>query len=208
MFLEFYTEAGYDVLTIYDGPSSLSTEIGTVSGQYSSGPVYFSSGTSMWFEFSSDSSNTRRGFHANYTAIHGAGMWTDTIKKVSCHGKRIARKHFESRSVPEGNTLIRPSSLWTPPEDTIMKTSKTLISHEIKKFGVLFEGWLIKARECCLYCVDTILMRCRTLRLLYCFWLGSTKDWPPVFWTSPSRFYKLVIRPGCIIPGQLGESIG
>ena len=74
MFLEFYTEAGYDVLTIYDGPSSLSTEIATVSGQYSSGPVYFSSGTSMWFEFSSDSSNTRRGFHANYTAIHDTGM--------------------------------------------------------------------------------------------------------------------------------------
>ena len=127
MFLEFHTEAGYDVLTIYDGPSSLSTEIATVSGQYSSGPVYFSSGTSMWFEFSSDSSNTRRGFHANYTAIHGAGRWTDLIKKVSCHGERIARKHFESRSVPEGNTLRRPSSLWTPPEDTIMK------SHEIKK---------------------------------------------------------------------------
>ena len=73
-FREFYTEASYDVLKIYDGTSRLSTEIATLSGQYSSRPVYFSSGTSMWFEFSSDSSNTRRGFHANYTAIHGAGM--------------------------------------------------------------------------------------------------------------------------------------
>ena len=151
-FLEFYTEAGYDFLKIRDGTSSLSTEIATVTGQYSLGPVYFSSGTSMWFEFSSDSSNTRRGFHANYTAIHGAGMWTDLIKKVSCHGERIARKHLESRGVPGGNILIRPSSLWTPPEDTIMITSKTLISHEIKNSEATFSavdlgtvsGWFSK----------------------------------------------------------------
>ena len=44
------------------------------------------------------------------------------------------------RDVPEGNTLIRPSSLWTPPEDTVMKTSKTLISHEIKISELFFKG--------------------------------------------------------------------
>ena len=74
VFLEFYTEARYDSLKIHDGPSSSSTEIASMSGRYSSNPVYSSSGSALWFEFSSDGSNTGKGFHANYTVIQSAGM--------------------------------------------------------------------------------------------------------------------------------------
>ena len=73
VFNEFDTESSYDSLKIFDGPSSLSVEIASISGQHS-GPAYISSGSALWFEFSSDVSNTGKGFHANYTAIHGTGM--------------------------------------------------------------------------------------------------------------------------------------
>ena len=73
VFNEFDTESSYDSLKIFDGPSRSSAEIAYISGQHS-GPVYLSSGSALWFEFSSDSSNTRRGFHANYTAIQSSGM--------------------------------------------------------------------------------------------------------------------------------------
>ena len=96
VFLDFYTEAGYDLLKIHDGPSSSSTEIASISGRYSSGLVYNSSGPALWFEFSSDVSVTRRGFHASYTAIRlHSGMWTNLISKVSCRRGGIIFKLSE-----------------------------------------------------------------------------------------------------------------
>ena len=92
VFNEFDTEGRYDLLKIYDGPSNSSGELATVSGRYSSGLVYLSSGSSLWFEFSSDGSSTRRGFHANYTAARPhSGMRTDLFNKVPLHGKCIWR---------------------------------------------------------------------------------------------------------------------
>ena len=84
VFSELDTGVGGDWLKIFDGPSSSSKRIASLSGLHSPPfPGYRSSGSSLWFEFSSDDGYTRRGFHANYTAIPPhSGMWTDLINIV------------------------------------------------------------------------------------------------------------------------------
>ena len=66
-FDDFKTHRNSDVLKIYDGASNSSHVLVTLSGDLSSS-TYGSSGSSLWFEFTSDGSITAKGFHATYTA--------------------------------------------------------------------------------------------------------------------------------------------
>ena len=63
----FNTQRNSDVLKIYDGASSSSDLLVTLSGDLS-GSTYGSSGSSLWFKFTTDGSITTKGFHATYTA--------------------------------------------------------------------------------------------------------------------------------------------
>ena len=67
-FDEFNTQRNSDVLKIYDGASNSSDVLETLSGRLSSGFIYGSSGSSLWFEFTTDGSVSDKGFHATYTA--------------------------------------------------------------------------------------------------------------------------------------------
>ena len=69
-FDDFQTQRNSDVLKIYDGASSSSDVLVTLSGDLSNSN-YGSSGSSLWFEFTSDGSITAKGFHATYTAVPG-----------------------------------------------------------------------------------------------------------------------------------------
>ena len=67
-FEEFETERNSDILKIYDGASNSSDVLKTLSGRLSSGSIYISSGSSLWFELTTDGNITGKGFHATYTA--------------------------------------------------------------------------------------------------------------------------------------------
>ena len=66
-FDKFNTERSFDVLKIYDGASNTSHVLLTLSGDLS-GSIYGSSGSSLWFEFTTDRIVSDKGFHANYRA--------------------------------------------------------------------------------------------------------------------------------------------
>ena len=66
-FDEFNTQRNADVLKIYDGASNSSNVVETLSGDLS-GSTYGSTGSSLWFEFTTDGSVSEKGFHATYTA--------------------------------------------------------------------------------------------------------------------------------------------
>ena len=66
-FDEFHTKRNSDVLKIYDGTSKSSEVLEILSGPLS-GSTYGSSGSSLWFEFTTDGSVSEKGFHATYTA--------------------------------------------------------------------------------------------------------------------------------------------
>ena len=69
-FTSFNTQAGNDILTIYDGPSTASAVIGSYSGNTSPGVVISSSGC-LTFKFVTNGSNVKAG-------------WAATISCVSC----------------------------------------------------------------------------------------------------------------------------
>ena len=69
-FNTFETQSGRDYLYIYDGPSSGSPMLASLSG-YRNGYRYYSSGPSLSFRWYTDGSGTRRGFAASYWAIYG-----------------------------------------------------------------------------------------------------------------------------------------
>ena len=73
-FDEFHTQRNSDVLRIYDGASNSSDLLMTLSGELS-GSTYGSSGSSLWFEFTTDGSITEKGFHATYTATQQPSMY-------------------------------------------------------------------------------------------------------------------------------------
>ena len=66
-FDEFKTQRNYDVLKIYGGASNSSEVLMTLSGLLP-GSTYGSSGSSLWFEFTTDEIITEKGFHATYIA--------------------------------------------------------------------------------------------------------------------------------------------
>lgn len=65
-FESFSTEASYDFLRIYDGPTTASTLLGTYSGT-TLPPVITSSGGSLTIRFTSDNATTKPGWVANWT---------------------------------------------------------------------------------------------------------------------------------------------
>uniref|UniRef100_A0A8R1DVH8 CUB domain-containing protein n=1 Tax=Caenorhabditis japonica TaxID=281687 RepID=A0A8R1DVH8_CAEJA len=67
-FVAFNTEAGYDVLYVYDGPNNASTMIGKFSGKQIPS-IILSTGNSIYMFFSSDLVNNFSGFSAVYTQI-------------------------------------------------------------------------------------------------------------------------------------------
>ena len=62
----FHTEDTFDVLRIFDGPSSSGLLLASLSGFKSSPVTYLSNGTSLWFQFSTNGGITKKGFHATY----------------------------------------------------------------------------------------------------------------------------------------------
>ena len=67
-FQAFQTEYNYDYLKIYDGSSSSSPQLASLSGSYYK-PVFTSSGRHLWFHFQSDDVITHQGFNAQFEAI-------------------------------------------------------------------------------------------------------------------------------------------
>ncbi|NLA25069.1 MAG: hypothetical protein GX879_08900, partial [Bacteroidales bacterium] len=67
-FIEFYTENGFDVLYVYDGPSTEHPQIAQLTGSTLPSAIE-SSGTSLTFRFYSDGSNTYSGWHADISCF-------------------------------------------------------------------------------------------------------------------------------------------
>ena len=87
-FDEFNTQRNSDVLKIYDGASD-SSDVLAILSCYWSGSTYGSSGSSLWFEFTTDGSITAKGFHATYTATQQSSTY-----RIDSHF--IASWHLES----------------------------------------------------------------------------------------------------------------
>ena len=83
-FDEFNTQRNSDVLKIYDGASNSSDVLETLSGRLSSGFIYGSSGSSLWFEFTTDGSVSEKGFYATYTQ-HPSTYRPDSHFMLSSH---------------------------------------------------------------------------------------------------------------------------
>jgi hypothetical protein len=77
----FSLEMGYDFLKIYDGTSTASPQLAALSGTITPAP-YRSSGTSLFVQFTSDSSVTAAGFVASYRAV-GAGSTPVPITPIT-----------------------------------------------------------------------------------------------------------------------------
>ena len=74
-FSDFNTEANYDKLRIYDGPSASSSLLETLTGDLSTPRQVTSTGRSLWFNFRTDRSVSKRGFKATYTKLTGSSSW-------------------------------------------------------------------------------------------------------------------------------------
>ena len=69
-FSHFNTEEFNDILRIHDGPSTSSILWMTLHGMWSTPRKVISNGPSLWFNFKTDSSISRRGFKATFTAVN------------------------------------------------------------------------------------------------------------------------------------------
>ena len=83
-FDEFNTQRNSDFLNIYDGASNSSDMLAILSGDLS-GSTYGSSGSSLWFEFTTDGSITARGFHATYTVTQQSSTYRLDFHFVPWH---------------------------------------------------------------------------------------------------------------------------
>ena len=70
-FSHFNTQKGFDYLRIYDGPSASSRLLVDLNGDLSTPRIFISTGFSLWFNFLTDKSASRRGFEATFTAVKG-----------------------------------------------------------------------------------------------------------------------------------------
>ena len=68
-FFHFSTEANHDELRIYDGPSASSSLLATLSGMLWTPLELMSTGTSLWFNFRTNSNISSQGFQATHTAV-------------------------------------------------------------------------------------------------------------------------------------------
>ena len=72
VFSHFSTKKRYDYLRIYDGPSASSPLLEKLSGDLSTPRGVISTGSSLWFNFRTDRSSSRRGFEATFTAVNSS----------------------------------------------------------------------------------------------------------------------------------------
>ena len=70
VFSHFNTEEGYDYLRIYDGPSASSPLLEKLSGDLSTPRGVISTGSSLWFNFSTNGWYSWGGFEATFTAVN------------------------------------------------------------------------------------------------------------------------------------------
>ncbi len=85
-FTAFNTQAGNDILTIYDGPSTASPVIGTFSGNTSPGAIISSSGC-ITFRFVSNGSNTKPGWAATISCGScGSSYLMNNTSVATCSG--------------------------------------------------------------------------------------------------------------------------
>ena len=81
-FSHFNTESSYDNLRIYDGPSSWSSLLVTLTGDLSTPREVISTGSSLWFNFRSDGSFSRSGFEATFSAVERSAILGECWKYV------------------------------------------------------------------------------------------------------------------------------
>lgn len=81
-FTRFATEITFDVVTIYDGPTTSSTLLGTYSG-INLPPTINSSGGSLLVRFTSDFTSNDRGFEANYVSSNSFCLPNRTLTNAS-----------------------------------------------------------------------------------------------------------------------------
>ncbi|CAH2282322.1 cubilin [Pelobates cultripes] len=81
--IEKYRSCNYDKLVIKDGDNNESPELATLCGRELPGPIR-SSGDSMFIRFTSDSSNSGRGFNASYHKSCGGALQAN-IGVISSH---------------------------------------------------------------------------------------------------------------------------
>ena len=74
VFSHFSTEKSFDYLTIYDGPSASSPLLVELSGYLSTPRGDISTGSSLWFNFRTDGSDSRRGFEATFSPHLGKSL--------------------------------------------------------------------------------------------------------------------------------------
>jgi len=97
-FTEFSTEACCDFVTIYDGDSTKSPLIASLSGTLAMGTQYNSTQRYMFIRFSSDNTVSGRGFSANYrSTTQGSNTRSNmAVKHRPCqHGAR-KRTYYNS----------------------------------------------------------------------------------------------------------------
>ena len=85
VFDEFETQRNSDVLKIYGGVFKSSEVLATLSGLLP-GYTYGSSGSSLWFEFTTDGHITGKGFHATYTSTQQPSTYCSDQFSL-CHFK-------------------------------------------------------------------------------------------------------------------------
>ena len=129
LFSHFNTEEDYDYLRIYDGPSASSPLLVDLTGDLSTPRGVISMGSSLWFNFRTDETVSRRGFEATFTLawrvscstmvaitiinpIYGRLIQESMTLSMNQHISRAAVQHPDSwhyRTRLPGTALLR----WT-----------------------------------------------------------------------------------------------
>ncbi|XP_019631552.1 PREDICTED: CUB and sushi domain-containing protein 1-like, partial [Branchiostoma belcheri] len=92
-FDSFYTEYGYDFLTIYDGASDNATEMEELAGYHSQISPIISTSNTLFLMFTSDGSVSRQGFQFNYTSSTAGQCWDPGLP---ANGDRDNNSNFTS----------------------------------------------------------------------------------------------------------------
>lgn len=123
-FSQFSTEAGVDILRIYDGPNANFPMIGAFSGSNSPG-IVLSSGSTLTFQFTSNSSFSSTGWAASMSCA-GPALTDYLISNTpinACEGRWFddgyvgnyltSRNYTQTICAPAGNRLVFDFSLAT-----------------------------------------------------------------------------------------------
>jgi len=70
-FTAFYTESGYDFVSLYNGYNSSSSRIVQLSGRHSDLPSYYSTQIYMFVNFRTNTATIYSGFIASFMSLYG-----------------------------------------------------------------------------------------------------------------------------------------